>query len=188
MLAGSSAAAWQTRPARRFASGGATACRARHARSEAMMQSRVAGRRGARAHVCNAIRARRAPRIAGHAAADDPGCHLANAEIGLTVPANRIRTSLYPIAEMNQEAPLSQTSGTRSPSPLGPATELHLAGTALQSAAHGERQVPAHLAEAAARASAMACLKACALGTPGMRKWPMMKAGVPRKPRPVACS
>lgn len=99
-----------------------------------MMQSRVAGRRGARAHVdiCNAIRPRRAPRIAGHAAADDPGCHLAKAEIGLTVPANPITTSLYPIAEVNQEAPLSQTSGTRSPSPLWPATEPHVAGAALR--------------------------------------------------------
>ncbi len=71
-----------------------------------MMQSRVAGRCGARAHVdiCNAIRARRAPRIAGHAEAEDPGCHLANAEIGLTVPANRIRTSLHRGSESGSSA------------------------------------------------------------------------------------
>ncbi|WP_315780065.1 MULTISPECIES: heme d1 biosynthesis radical SAM protein NirJ [unclassified Bradyrhizobium] len=67
----------------------------------------VGGRCGACAHfdICNGNTRVRAQRITGDAWAEDPGCYLTDAEIGLAVPVDRIRTSLY--RGMSHEAPLS---------------------------------------------------------------------------------
>ena len=67
----------------------------------------VSGRCGACAHfsICNGNTRVRALRMTGNPWAEDPGCYLTDAEIGLAGPAERIRTSAYRGAR--HEAPMS---------------------------------------------------------------------------------
>jgi len=67
----------------------------------------VGGRCGRCAHfdICNGNTRVRAQRITGNAWAEDPGCYLTDAEIGLTAPTDRVRTSIY--RGFGHEAPLS---------------------------------------------------------------------------------
>ncbi|BAM92781.1 hypothetical protein S58_68140 [Bradyrhizobium oligotrophicum S58] len=67
----------------------------------------VGGRCGACAYIdiCNGNTRVRALRITGDAWAEDPGCYLTDAEIGLAGPVDRVKTSLY--RGMSHEAPLS---------------------------------------------------------------------------------
>ena len=67
----------------------------------------VGGRCGACAYfaICNGNTRVRALRMTGNPWAEDPGCYLTDAEIGLAEPAERIRTSAYRGAR--HEAPMS---------------------------------------------------------------------------------
>ncbi len=67
----------------------------------------VGGRCGACAHfaICNGNTRVRALRMTGNPWAEDPGCYLTDAEIGLTQPAQRVRTSAFRGAR--HEAPIS---------------------------------------------------------------------------------
>ena len=67
----------------------------------------VSGRCGACDHVdiCNGNTRVRAQRITGDAWAEDPGCYLSDAEIGLAGPSDRVKTSIY--RGTRHEAPLS---------------------------------------------------------------------------------
>jgi heme d1 biosynthesis radical SAM protein NirJ len=67
----------------------------------------VGGRCGGCAHfsICNGNTRVRALRMTGDPWAEDPGCYLTDAEIGLTQPAQRVRTSAYRGAR--HEAPMS---------------------------------------------------------------------------------
>jgi heme d1 biosynthesis radical SAM protein NirJ len=67
----------------------------------------IGGRCGACAHfsICNGNTRVRALRMTGNPWAEDPGCYLTDAEIGLVEPAKRIRTSAYRGAR--HEAPMS---------------------------------------------------------------------------------
>ncbi len=67
----------------------------------------IGGRCGACAHfaICNGNTRVRALRMTGNPWAEDPGCYLTDAEIGLAEPAERIRTRAYRGAR--HEAPMS---------------------------------------------------------------------------------
>ena len=67
----------------------------------------IGGRCGACAHfaICNGNTRVRALRMTGNPWAEDPGCYLTDAEIGLAQPAERVRTSAYRGAR--HEAPMS---------------------------------------------------------------------------------
>lgn len=67
----------------------------------------IGGRCGACAYfdICNGNTRVRALRITGDPWAEDPGCYLTDAEIGLTLPAERVKTSKY--RGQRHEAPLS---------------------------------------------------------------------------------
>ena len=67
----------------------------------------IGGRCGACAHfsICNGNTRVRALRMTGNPWAEDPGCYLTDAEIGLVEPAKRIRTSAYRGAR--HEVPMS---------------------------------------------------------------------------------
>lgn len=67
----------------------------------------VSGRCGACAYfdICNGNTRVRAQRITGDAWAEDPGCYLGDAEIGLATPTERVKTSIY--RGTRHEAPLS---------------------------------------------------------------------------------
>lgn len=67
----------------------------------------IGGRCGACAYfdICNGNTRVRALRITGDPWAEDPGCYLTDAEIGLTVPVERVKTSRY--RGQRHEAPLS---------------------------------------------------------------------------------
>ncbi len=67
----------------------------------------VGGRCGACAHfaICNGNTRVRALRMTGNPWAEDPGCYLTDAEIGLTRPMERVRTSVFRGAR--HEAPMS---------------------------------------------------------------------------------
>jgi len=67
----------------------------------------IGGRCGACAHfaICNGNTRVRALRMTGNPWAEDPGCYLTDAEIGLAQPAERVRTSVYRGAR--HEAPMS---------------------------------------------------------------------------------
>ncbi len=67
----------------------------------------VSGRCGACAYldICNGNTRVRAQRVTGDAWAEDPGCYLSDAEIGLEAPRERVRTSIY--RGTRHEAPLS---------------------------------------------------------------------------------
>jgi heme d1 biosynthesis radical SAM protein NirJ len=67
----------------------------------------IGGRCGACAHfaICNGNTRVRALRMTGNPWAEDPGCYLTDAEIGLAEPAERVRTRAYRGAR--HEAPMS---------------------------------------------------------------------------------
>jgi heme d1 biosynthesis radical SAM protein NirJ len=67
----------------------------------------IGGRCGACAHfaICGGNTRVRALRMTGNPWAEDPGCYLSDAEIGLAEPAERVRTSVYRGAR--HEAPMS---------------------------------------------------------------------------------
>jgi heme d1 biosynthesis radical SAM protein NirJ len=67
----------------------------------------IGGRCGACAHfaICGGNTRVRALRMTGNPWAEDPGCYLSDAEIGLAEPAERVRTSAYRGAR--HEAPMS---------------------------------------------------------------------------------
>ena len=67
----------------------------------------VGGRCGACAHfaICNGNTRVRALRMTGNPWAEDPGCYLTDAEIGLTRSMERVRTSVFRGAR--HEAPMS---------------------------------------------------------------------------------
>ncbi|PIT02523.1 radical SAM protein [Bradyrhizobium nitroreducens] len=67
----------------------------------------VSGRCGACAYfdICNGNTRVRAQRITGDPWAEDPGCYLGDAEIGLAEPSERVKTSIY--RGTRHEAPLS---------------------------------------------------------------------------------
>jgi heme d1 biosynthesis radical SAM protein NirJ len=67
----------------------------------------VSGRCGACVHfdICNGNTRVRAQRITGDPWAEDPGCYLSDAEIGLAAPSDRAKTSIY--RGTRHEAPLS---------------------------------------------------------------------------------
>jgi heme d1 biosynthesis radical SAM protein NirJ len=67
----------------------------------------IGGRCGACAHfaICNGNTRVRALRMTGNAWAEDPGCYLTDAEIGLAQPTERVLTSAYRGAR--HEAPMS---------------------------------------------------------------------------------